>query len=156
MWFLTTVLVSVKAEAICSSSPGYTQLLLQDLTYNYLLKAWIKQFPTTFVCRTPRLCVTASCIQSVSISCPLSLQNISRVQPLLATSTLGPRAKPLSSLTGIEQILSHLSASTLTSAPSVYSQHTSWNDTFRMSVLQQEWNAWCCSNPGVGIRRPDF
>lgn len=99
----------------------------------------------------------ASCMQSVSTSCPLSLQIIARLQPLLTTSTLEPKVKPLLSLTGIDQILHYLSASTLSSAPSVYSQHTSWSDILLKPMLQQEWNAWdYCSNTGVGIRRPDI
>lgn len=49
MWFLTTALVSMKAETICFSSPCYTQLLAQDVTYNYLLKAW-NQTVTSHLC----------------------------------------------------------------------------------------------------------
>lgn len=106
------------------SSPLSAQLLTLELTYNFLLKAWIEQLTDHLCVRMVRLWVMASHMQFVSTSCPLSLQNISRVHALLTSSTLAPRAKPLSSLTWIGQILTCLPASTLPPATSsLFSTH---------------------------------
>lgn len=69
------------------SLPLSTQLLTLDLTYNLLLKAWIKYYLCVW---KVRVWVMTSHMQSVSISSPL----ISRVQGLLTSSNKHPGLSP--------------------------------------------------------------
>ena len=141
------------------SPPLYTQLLAQDLIYNNLLKAWKSYWPPT--------CAGHWSYGLWHLICNLSVHPVHSPfktypdsSPFSPLPLQPPGARLLSSLTWIDQILSCLPPSTLTSSPfSLFSLFWIHQLEWYTSNVYVSAKMECTvpqSNTVIGVRRHDF